>query len=142
MNSIIGTWKLLSFKVHEFGEDGRVRYPYGSDVSGLLIYDRQGYMSETIAANTRPQVSAIDTSLMVDEEKMAIAEHFSGYAGKFEIQDDTILHHIEVSFHPNRTGTTQEKSYCFDDEKLILRVPPLRFGEKLFEPMSVWERAS
>ena len=140
MKSIIGSWKLVSFEVDDLGGDDGVRYPYGHDVSGVLIYEQHGSMCEIIAANTRPHVSAIDASFMLDKEKIAITEHFSAFAGTFKIQGDKIIHHIEVSFHTKWTGTTLERSYSFEDEKLSIRNSPIRFGEKLFELVTVWEK--
>ncbi len=143
MDSILGSWKLVSFKVREIGGDiSKVQHPYGTDVSGTLIYEQQGYMCEIIAGNSRPRAAAVDTKLMLDEEKMAIAENFRGFSGTFEVQVDKILHHIHVSFLPRLAGTTQEKNFCFEDEKLVIREPQIRFGEKLLEPVTIWERAS
>ena len=41
--SLLGTWRLVSYEARD--SEGRVQYPLGENVSGLLVYDGGGNMS-------------------------------------------------------------------------------------------------
>jgi hypothetical protein len=41
--SLLGTWRLVSYEARD--SEGRVQYPLGENVSGLLVYDSGGNMS-------------------------------------------------------------------------------------------------
>ena len=47
--SLLGTWRLVSYEARD--PEGRVQYPLGENVSGLLVYDGSGNMSALFLAN-------------------------------------------------------------------------------------------
>ena len=140
METILGAWRLLSFRVHE--NDGRKVHPYGEDVTGLLLFEKNGYMSEICSGNRRPIVPGVDINLKTDAEKIAIAKDFSASSGRFELQEGKIIFHIEVSLLPALVGTAQERSYRLEDSRLILQAAPVWLGEKSFVANFTWERVA
>ena len=46
---LLGTWRLVSYEARD--SEGRVEYPLGENVSGLLIYDDGGNMSVHVMRN-------------------------------------------------------------------------------------------
>lgn len=104
METIIGTWRLKSLEI--WRKTGEVIFPFGKAVKGLLIYQDNGYMSGIISGEGRPNVSAPATMGIPENERAAISQNFIAYAGKYSLEDNTILHDIEVSFIPNLMGNS------------------------------------
>ena len=52
-NPFIGTWKLIAWEVIQ--PDGTIRYLYGKNVVGYLIYTADGYVSAEIMDPDRQQ---------------------------------------------------------------------------------------
>jgi len=52
--SLLGTWRLVSYEARD--SEGRVQYPLGENVSGLLVYDGGGNMSAHVMRNDLPPV--------------------------------------------------------------------------------------
>jgi len=50
--SLLGTWRLVSYEARD--SEGRVQYPLGENVSGLLVYDGGGNMSAHVMRNDPP----------------------------------------------------------------------------------------
>src|SRR5438034_11683284 len=50
--SLLGTWRLVSYEARD--SEGRVQYPLGENVSGLLVYDGGGNMSAHVMRNDLP----------------------------------------------------------------------------------------
>ncbi|MGZ7135475.1 MAG: lipocalin-like domain-containing protein, partial [Methanobacterium sp.] len=51
MESVISTWRLKSFK--QRFEEGDLMLPSGENPEGILIYDKDGYMSVIISKSDR-----------------------------------------------------------------------------------------
>ena len=107
-NPLVGTWRLASFELSS--ADGKVHHPFGEDVAGHIIYGEDGYMSVTMSAASRPRCAAKDLRLASMEEKAAATDTYVSYSGRYEIQGDRVLHHVEVSLFPNWVGITHERT--------------------------------
>lgn len=137
---ILGSWKLVSF-IYK-AEDGSSFYPYGKEANGSLIYDKSGYMSAIITRTDRPKLTTEDFGLLPDEEKLALAKGFMTYTGKYEIQSDRILHHIEIGYLPNWVGTTFVRFPSFEDGNLVLANPPVTLRGKSYTGYLTWKKNS
>ncbi|MEN6348305.1 MAG: lipocalin-like domain-containing protein [Syntrophomonas sp.] len=139
-NLVLGAWKLKSF-VYK-AEDGSNFYPYGKDASGIIIYEKGGYMSAVITRTDRPRLTTEDFGLLSDEEKIALAKGFMTYTGNYEVQSDRILHNIEIGYIPNWAGTTFVRFPSFDDDgNLVLATPPINLRGKSFTGYLIWKKA-
>ena len=60
-------------------------------------------MSVAMMAANRLKFGAGDIAIAggTDEEKVAAADTYLSYCGRYEIQGEKVVHHIEVSFFPN-----------------------------------------
>ena len=101
-DEITGTWRLLSYEAR--GSDGSVSYPLGRDAVGYIMYTEDGFMSVSMMASARRRYADGDLRGGTDEEKLAAADSYVSYCGRYEIQDDSVFHHVEVAFFPNRVG--------------------------------------
>ena len=98
-NPFVGTWRLVSCELR--GSDGQVSYPLAQDAVGYIIQTEDGYMSVAMMAANRLKFGAGDIAGGTDVEKVAAADTYLSYCGRYEIQGDKVVHHIEVSFFPN-----------------------------------------
>jgi hypothetical protein len=105
--------------------DGQIYYPIGANPIGYIMYNEQGYMSVAFMGADRAGFVAGDIMGGSIEEKVSAFETYQSYCGKYEIQRDKILHHIEVSLFPNWTGITQERFYELTDNRLSLSTAPV-----------------
>jgi len=112
--AFVGTWKLVSLEARlEDGEVIRARRIR----SGYLMYGDDGYMSVAFMVDDRPRFSSSDIRGGTLEEKMAAINDYVSYCGRFDVKEDKVVHHIEVSLFPNWVGTSQERSYEFDGDQ-------------------------
>jgi hypothetical protein len=137
--SIVGTWKLTNYEAH--GEDGSVSCPLGPDAVGYLIYTDDGFMSVAMMSSGRQSYAQEDLLGGTDAEKLAAAEGFFSYCGRYEIDGDSVLHLIEVAFFPNRIGSTQRRYFRLEGDRLLLTTPPMTIKGVRKIGHIHWERA-
>jgi hypothetical protein len=140
MNSLIGSWKLVSFESRS--DDDIVTHPWGRDVRGYYIFSPDGYMNVALMSAQRIQYSSGDMLHGSAEEKIAAAESYISYAGRYEVQGNKIVVHCEVSFFPNWIGSDQVRFFQFseDENTLTLSTLPLKIGGKDLTSVLVWQR--
>ncbi len=116
MNSIIGTWELVSLEVKN---SKHILTPFGKNVKGLLIYQSNGFMSGIISGEERPQVSSAALFGLSEKERSEIAKNFIAYAGTFHVENDKIIHHVKVSFIPNlMVKSAHTSSFSLNNNRL------------------------
>ena len=128
MHRLIGTWRLVkwTFTVNE----SRPTHPWGGDPVGLLTYTDDGRMNASLMSIGRPPAPTRTLSAAPADIRAAAAAGYLAYAGAYTIQDDDVLHHIEVSLMPNWVGRTERRHIEWlpngSGEDLILSTPPTR----------------
>ena len=138
-DEITGTWRLLSYETHD--SDGTVSYPLGRDAVGYILYTHDGFMSVAMMSAGRRSYADGDLRGGTDQEKLAAAESYVSYCGRYEVRDDSVFHHVEVAFFPNRVGTSQRRFIHFDGERLVLTTPSMLIEGKEQVGRILWERA-
>ncbi len=139
-NQFVGTWRLLSWENRD--ESGNVSYPFGQDAVGYLIYTDDGYMSGTLMKANRPSFAGGDVLGGSTQEQAMATQTYIHYCGKYEIQSNKVIHHIETSLFPNWVGINQERFFEFQGKQLSLSTPLLLMNGKLQRGFLIWERAS
>jgi hypothetical protein len=137
-NPFSGTWRLLSYEVRSTA--GETRYPWGRDPVGFLIYSDDGYVSVAMMCANRPRFGAKDIKKGTAEEKVAAVDTYISYCGRYEVQGDMVIHHVEVCLFPNWVGNDQKRTYEFDGNRLQLSTEPIVAGEKQLTGHLIWER--
>ena len=137
---LIGTWRLVSFHIKT--ADGQVTYPFGRDAVGYYLFAESGYMSVAIMGAHRPKFGAGDILGGTTEEKVAAAEAYISYCGKYEIQADKLVDHVEFSFFPNWIGVDQVRLFELTDNNntLTLSTRPLLVRGLQQTAHLVWQR--
>ncbi len=134
----LGTWRLVSY--HLKTADGKITYPFGPDAVGYYIFTESGYMSVALMPGNRPKFAVGDFMGGSTEEKVAAAETYISYSGKYEIQGDKLIVHAEVAFFPNWMGTDQVRLWKLEGNRLTLSTPPLLARGVERTAHLVWER--
>jgi len=138
-NPLAGTWKLISCEVHR--SDGRVSYPYGKTPSGYIMYDTIGYMSVAITSGGRQVFAAGSIHRATAREKARAARTYLSYAGRYDLDRDRVVHHVEVSLYPGWVGTDLIREVALSGRRLTLTSPPDHAGGVERKTQIVWERA-
>ena len=133
---LIGTWRLMSFELRS--PDGTVSHPFGKDARGYLFYNEQGFMSAAFmgADSARP-----DSDDLAEVAKGVNFDAFNAYCGPYEVKDNRVVHHVEVSSLPQFTGTDQERLFSIDGDRLVLETVPLQIASEAPVGLLIWERA-
>jgi len=137
-SAFVGTWRLVSLEMRK--PDGQVSYLLGGDAVGYIMYTEDGYMSVAMMSGDRPKFAAGDFRCGTTEEKVAAADTYISYCGRYEIRGDKIIHHIAVSFFPNWVGVEQERLFEFSGGRLSLSTPPFLAEGVQQTAHLVWER--
>ena len=135
---LVGTWKLVSFEMRDAND--KINYPWGKDTLGYLMYNADGYMSVMVMSSNRLKFSSADLKGGTTEEKVAAADTYVSYCGRYEIQQDTVIHHIELSFFPNWIGVDQKRMFSIEGDRLSLRIPPITVAGVEQTGHLIWER--
>lgn len=136
--ALVGTWRLVSFQFRTL--DGQLTYPYGPDAVGYYIFSESGYMCVALMPANRSKFAGGDIMGGSTEEKVAAAQTYISYSGKYEIQGDKLVVHPEVSFFPNWVGNDQVRIGELEGNRLMLSTPPLLVRGVQLTAHLAWER--
>ena len=132
-----GTWSLESYRVDY--DDGRVAYPFGDDVTGVISY-QQGRVSVIFGSCDRPRFAHDSPQFSTDAERSAAGQGFFAYSGTYDVVDNVVVHHIDICLFPNWVGDDQFRTARFDGDLLRLE---FRAGEETSRASTlrlVWKR--
>lgn len=137
---LVGTWRLVSYRL--VGSRGRIRYPYGEDARGYILYGADGYMSVSIMSANRRSFAGADILRRTTEEAAEATRTYLAYCGLYEVFPDRVVHHVAVSLFPNWSGTAQERYYLLNGDRLELSTAPFQIHGDAPRADLLWERAS
>ena len=126
---LVGTYRLVAVEHH--ADDGEVGYPFGVHPKGFIFYSPEGCMSATLMRGDRPLFAAGDILAATDGERVAAFSSSSAYAGRYEVVDGRIVHHLEVTTFPNWTGTDQVREFDVSPTHLTLYPPRMLMEGKM-----------
>jgi hypothetical protein len=116
---LVGSWKLIS--VSSKKRDGRTDSPYGLTPSGVLTYSDDGRMSALISFDGRkPLPFGGGTS----EDQAEAFRTFLGYAGRYKLDGDKVVHRVEVSSIQSLVDKDLIRTVKFDADRIVLTTPP------------------
>src|SRR5216683_1724815 len=107
---LVGTWKLVSVSSSTASEE-RNDTPFGPSPTGFLTYTQDGRMTAIIS-----------------------------YAGRYTLNGDKVIHHVEISSIQNWVDTDLIRSIKFEGERIVLVTPPTSVGGKIQSFELIWQR--
>jgi hypothetical protein len=108
------------------GKDGTVIS--GSTRNSQIVYTPDGYMSvvSTFAdrkpipgAESRMDLNGLDAGTRAETAANVVA-----YAGRYEVKDGSVYHHIEMALNPSLVGQTRSRRIHIDGDDLTLTSVP------------------
>lgn len=111
-----------------------------NDPIGYRMYMSNGYMAVQFMAPHRHSFASGDPLKGTQEEYVDAATTFSAYCGTYSIKDNTVTHHVQVSFFPNYIGQHLVRTYAFHDDTLILTTPPMMLEGEEQTAQLVWRK--
>ncbi len=136
--SLVGAWTLRSDS-REILATGEKAPLLGARPSGTLIYTADGRVMAMVLADGRKRPVA---SIASDAEAAGLFRTVVAYAGRYTVEADRILHHVEQSWNETWTGTDLIRFYKLEGNRLTLRTAPApnpRDGAISVSTL-VWER--
>ena len=138
-NSLVGAWKLLVF---EFRSEGQVVFPFGTNYSGLCLYDATGHMSMQIVRGDRPRFAVNDQQAGTPDEVAAAFTGCYSYFGTYVVDEahGVVVHHVTQSLFPNSIGTDLVRFFRISGDRLVVSAPTVQVRGHLMDAMLVWQR--
>ncbi|MFO1259126.1 MAG: lipocalin-like domain-containing protein [Gammaproteobacteria bacterium] len=101
---ILGTWKLLDFKITK--PDGSTNN-WGPNSNGVLIYDQSGYMSTSINSGSDVAIAELD-----------LEKHILFYSREYKVTGpNEINHFVTNASNPSRINKNMIRSAKFNDKE-------------------------
>ena len=110
-DQLIGGWILREWRI-EYPQD-KVRYPFGVDAIGQLLYTSDGQMSATIAAKKRPTLGQKNPRQLSESQKTEAFDSYFHYAGGWSIEGDVVIHRVDFSLNPDFISSIQRRRARF-----------------------------
>jgi len=144
-SSIVGTWKLISYRAYTANNPEEFIYPLGEDVQGLLVYSNDGYMSSHIQQPGQKNFESKDLNGGTETELADAARRHFGYTGEFYVDESgaepILKHHMSISTFPNWTGQTQRRVAKLKGDELILSPErPIEIFGEMRHSLLIWRR--
>ena len=111
---LIGTWDLVYYVGTNINDPDDVFYPMGKEAKGQIMYNNDGYMAALLQeGNLKP--FANDWKSGDVQELATAAKGTMAYGGPYYLDKESgkpqkIIHHAQISMHPNLTNTLQIRS--------------------------------
>ena len=121
-NPVIGTWRLQSY-VREVSATGQRYNLFGDKPDGYIGYAPDGRMY-AIFVNT--ERTTPQETVATDEEKAKLFSTITAYAGTYTLEQDKVVHHVDVSWNQAWTGTDQVRFYKLDGDTLTITTAPYK----------------
>jgi hypothetical protein len=81
-----------------------------NDRTAQIMYSPDGYMAVVSMPNGRKLTAKAsggpDLNAATPEERAEAAKGMVCYAGRYELKDGVVLHHVEMALNPNAVGQT------------------------------------
>lgn len=140
MAQLVGHWNLLSFT--EQREDGSWFDALGAGARGCISYWDCGRMQVLIGAPGRPRLRGAWAAI-ADRDKAQCLDRMVAYAGRFSLQGERVLHHVEVCWIPNWEGRALIRLASFPAPgRLLLRTEAASDGRPRPMQEVLWQRST
>jgi hypothetical protein len=136
--TIRGRWNILSWE--QLYDDGRVVHPMGKELEGFIEYSPFG-MFCAIAKKNREHFTTGGQWSASDAEKAAAYGSYLTYAGPYDVEGDTVQHHVRHSLFPNWEGGSQRRKAVLEGGVLSLTARLEKGTSEARTARLVWTRA-
>jgi hypothetical protein len=132
---LVGTWKLVSAS-SVTSKGTRSETPYGAGPVGFLSYSEDGRVTALISYGGRKPLGTIPQP----EEQAEAFKTFFAYSGRYTLNNDKVIHHVEICSIQNYVDKDLIRSVKFQDDQIILTTPPTPVNGTIQSVELVWQR--
>ena len=111
---LTGRWELVTFAQNY--DDGRQVLPMGEAPQGIIQYTEDGFMSCQISRANRAPFTTGGQWNASDAEKAGAYNSMMSYAGRYDVEGNTVTHYVALSLFPNWIGGQQKRSFSLDEQ--------------------------
>lgn len=136
---IIGTWKLVSWLYHN--EKGEAVHYFGEHATGILMYDKNGFMNAQLMKEQRVPFKSDSISGGTEAETRSAFHSYLAYFGRYyEETPGEVVHIVEGSLFPNWIGNKEVRYGKIQDDLLVLNTPPISVDDQKIVFHITWRR--
>src|ERR1700730_3223646 len=110
---IVGNWKLVSAVSEELATRKKTAL-LGEHPKGYFIYTPQGRMMGLVVHETRSPPK-------VDEDRINLHKYMYAYSGRYTVEGEKVVHHVDVSWNESWTGTDQVRFVKLEGDSLTIK---------------------
>jgi hypothetical protein len=145
---LVGAWRLLSIRC--IGPNGPAIDPfYGTDSTGILVYDPSGWMSVQIVGSHRPAMQAtasrptLSDTAQDTQLKAEVLDTYYAYFGTWHYDEvnSTVVHDVKSSLISGETGKSYSQKVFLEGGHLIFATRCETTGGANVQE-KVWERVT
>jgi hypothetical protein len=127
-DEIVGVYRTLGEDT--VSADGKVASD--NDRTAQIMYSPDGYMAVVSMPNGRKRAAKTsggpDLNAATPEERAEAAKGMVCYAGRYELKDGVVHHHVEMALNPNAVGQTIVRRVTLVGDDLTLSSVPAPDG--------------
>ena len=127
--NIVGNWKVVSYVTEEL-TTGKKMPLLGEHPKGYLIYTPQGRMIGLMVHETRSPPKG-------DEDRINLHKYMVSYSGRYAVEGNKVVHHVDVSWNEAFTGTDLVRFFKLEGDRLTLTTAPFKSAVMGVEVISV-----
>jgi Lipocalin-like domain len=116
---LLGTWTMLSWTKKSV-VTGKTVDAFGPDPVGYLTYGADGRMHAIAVRRDR----LVPLQPPSDADKLRLFDSMIAYAGTYTLDDEKVIHHVDVSWNQVFTKTDLVRPYRLENGKLTITNPP------------------
>jgi hypothetical protein len=136
---IVGTWKLVSWIYQD--ENGKPVHYFGENATGILMYDRSGYMNAQLMKPGRNSFASDSIDGGTREETYRAFCSYLAYFGRYyEERPGEIVHIVEGSLFPNWLERKEIRYGKIMNDNLVLYTPAIPVNDREIVFYITWER--
>ena len=132
--NLVGNWKQVSYVTEELAT-GKKTSLLGEHPKGYLIYTPEGRMMALSVHETRSPPKT-------DEDRISLHKNMVAYSGRYTIEGNKVVHHVDISWNESWTGTDLIRFFKLEGNTLTIKTAPIKNPITGIESTSVvvWER--
>jgi hypothetical protein len=118
-DALIGEWQLVAWTGVDLAGE---RVSHGGDSpSGELIYLASGRMAVQVQHQGRERFGSRSWDAGTQIERAGAYSTYNAYCGTFSLPEPgVIVHHVELSIHPDQAGMDKRREYTLSGDDLVL----------------------
>ncbi|WP_242011294.1 lipocalin-like domain-containing protein [Acetobacter fallax] len=99
---LIGTWKLVSYRVEE-KESGSFIHAMGPSPRGRVVFTQDGWVAFNLEGSHRHPAEC-------DEDRARLMRTLVAYIGRYRVEGDQWITQVETAWAPEWVGTEQRRT--------------------------------